>query len=309
MDKYILMIAGSDIDTFYKTESFPSAGDVTMAEPLGKKVGGCVLNTAVVAASKGSDVKVLDCLKADDEDTDLLINTLKDKAVDTLYIQYDASVVNGSCLIMECQNEKCIYVIEPQRPYFIYDDKMKQLLNNAKYIYSLIHTLKISFESLEPIFEAKKAGVKIILDGAGHYHNKEEAELLLRIVDGLFLNRQSYDRLCNAYGSDFKAELLKEKDKFICITDGENGADCYTQDKHYHAQALKIQVVDSTGAGDSFAGCFLHCLSKGYDYEKCLRYASVNGAYACCGFGGMSGTIDLNSLEKFALDNNYNLYF
>ncbi|MDO4377884.1 MAG: carbohydrate kinase family protein [Erysipelotrichia bacterium] len=307
MDDYILMIAGSDIDTFYKTEQFPQAGDVTMAEPLGKRVGGCVLNTAVVCAAKGSAVKVLDCLRSNDEDTDLLVETLKEKNVDTSYIQYDKEAVNGSCLIMECENEKCIYVIEPQRPYFVYDSKMAALLNGAKYIYSLMHTLNISFETLEPLYAAKKQGAKIIFDGAGHYHSKEECELLLDLADGLFINKQSYSRLSSAFGADFCQAMVQDENKFVCITDGERGATCYVKDHSYFAESLKVKVKDSTGAGDSFAGCFLHCLSWGFSYEKCLYYASVNGAYACTGFGGMSGAVDLAILEQFARDNNYKI--
>lgn len=305
MDKSILMIAGSDIDYFYDVESFPVAGDVSMAKLVGKRIGGCVLNTAVVMAAKGSKVTVIDYLKADDKETELLINGLKERNVDSSFVQYGKDVINGNCLIMSCASEKSIYVIEPDRPYFKYDEKMKELLNNSCFIYSLLHTLQISFENMDPIRNAKKAGAKMIFDGAGHYHSKQKCDLLLELADGLFINKQSYERLCQAYKGDFKDDLLNKGGMFVCITDGENGADCYTKEGNYHAGIVKVSVIDSTGAGDSFAGCFLHCLSKGMSYEKCLNYASVNGGYACTGFGGMSGATDLETLEQFAKDNNY----
>lgn len=307
MSKPILMIAGSDIDHFYEIEDFVTAGDVSMAKPVGKKIGGCVLNTAVVAASKGDQVRVIDYLRAEDKDTELLVNGLKERKVDTSFIQYDKDVTNGNCLIMSKGNEKCIYVIEPERPYFKYDESLKGLLNGSGYIYSLLHTLKISFENMRPIRNARKKGAKMIFDGAGHYHSKEETDLLLELADGLFINKQSYKRLCDAHGSDFKDELLAKGDNFICITDGENGADCYIKGNSYHADSLKVKVVDSTGAGDSFAGCFLHCLNDGMSYEKCLRLASVSGAYACTGFGGMYACVDMETLEKFANDNHYEI--
>ena len=145
MNDYLLMIAGSDIDSFYQIEEFPEASEVTMAQPLGKKVGGCVLNVAAVSASKGINTKVLDYLKENDEDTELLINTLKEKNIDVSNIQYGKDVVNGSCLIMKCKDEKCIYVIEPKRPFFTVDSQLGELLNNASFIYSLMHTIMISF--------------------------------------------------------------------------------------------------------------------------------------------------------------------
>ncbi|MGN1399628.1 MAG: carbohydrate kinase family protein [Erysipelotrichaceae bacterium] len=299
MNNYLLMIAGSDIDSFYQVEEFPSASEVTMAIPLGKKVGGCVLNVAAVASSKAVRTKVIDYLKQDDEDTDLLIKTLKEKNVEVDDIQYGKDVVNGSCLIMQCQDEKCIYVIEPKRPFFIVDDKMRSLLNNASYIYSLMHTIMISFADYQPIIEAKKAGAKMIFDGSSQYNNPEEIEVLLSLADGLFINTKAYEKLCSKTGFDVKDKLLENGALFVCITDGSNGAYCYTQNETLFWQAYQVDVVDSTGAGDSFAGCFLACLSNNMSYKDCLKYASLSGAYCCRGFGGMAASVPLEKLDEF----------
>lgn len=72
---------------------------------------------AAVSASLGSDVKVLDYLKAEDEKTLWLVEELKKKKVDVSNLQYGHDVVNGHCLIMQCLDEKCIFVIEPVRPF------------------------------------------------------------------------------------------------------------------------------------------------------------------------------------------------
>ena len=38
---------------------------------------------------------------------------------------------------------------------------------------------------------------------------------------------------------------------------------------------LKVTPVDTTGAGDIFHGAFTYALSKGFDIEKCVRYANI----------------------------------
>ena len=298
MNKHMLMIAGSDIDSFYQVEAFPGAGDVTMAKPLGDKVGGCVLNVAAISAALGSRVKVLDYLKKDDEKTLWLVDELKKKQIDVSNLQYDNDVINGSCLIMQHEDEKCIFVIEPVRPFFKVDEKMQDLLDNSSYIYSLMHTLRLSFEQFDCLLKAKNKGAKVVFDGASQYTDAKEAQMIIDLADGLFLNKQSFQRLTNSLGYDGK-ELLKNKMEFICVTDGANGAICYTKDDEYYFEALDVEVVDSTGAGDAFAGCFLHFLSKGYDYESCLKLATVNGGYACTVIGGNSGT--LTEVELFEL--------
>lgn len=304
MNKHMLMIAGSDIDSFYEVEAFPNAGDVTMAKPLGDKVGGCVLNAAAISASLGSKVKVLDYLKADDEKTIWLVDELKKKKVDVSNLQYGHDVINGSCLIMQCNDEKCIFVIEPKRPFFVVNNEMQKLLDDSSIIYSLMHTLNLSFEQFDCLLEAKENGAKLIFDGASQYTNVKEALMIADLADGLFINKQSYQRLCAALGYDVR-NLLEDKMQFICVTDGANGAYCYTKDNKYYSKAMKVEVVDSTGAGDAFAGCFLHFLNKGYDYEACLKLATVNGGYACTVVGGNSGTLTEEQLFELAENNNF----
>lgn len=299
MDKHILFIAGSDIDYFYDVEDFLQAGDVCMATPLETKIGGCVLNAASVCASLGSNVKVLDYLKENDEGTDLLIAGLNNNKVDTSSICYGKEVVNGTCLIMKKEDEKCIYVIEPKRPFFVESEKLKSLLVGSKYIYSLMHTLKISFENIDILKEAKRQGTKIIFDGASQYKEDYEKDMLLELADGFFMNKSSYGRLKDRCGFDPVEYMLDKGLLFACITDGDKGATCYTKEKNYHQEALRVNVIDSTGAGDSFAGCFLHFLDKGYEISECLRLASYNGAYACTKEGGMAGTISEEELFRF----------
>ena len=184
MPKHLVYIAGSDIDTFYDTESFLGEGDACMAKPLGKKMGGCVLNAATVSSKLGSDVKVIDYLKKDDEGTNMLLEGMKDNGIDTSHIRLGEDVINGNCLIMKVGDEKCIYVIEAERPFFEEDEELKDLLFNASYIYSLMHTVKISFKDLEILKEAKRHGARIFFDGSSQYKEVYERQMILDIADG-----------------------------------------------------------------------------------------------------------------------------
>ncbi len=305
MHDYLLAIAGSDIDYFYRTQAFLGPGDACIATPLRTQVGGCVLNVSAVASASGLKTAVLDYLKENDESTDLLISTLKEKGIDVTNIRYGAEVVNGSCLIMQCGSEKCIYVIDPQRPFFTVDEKTQKLLDEAQYIYSLARILKTSFSDLKPLKKARGKGVKLIFDGGCQYQEEYEKDMIMNLADGLFLNETAYERLCQVTGCQAKEELLKRGCEFVCITSGARGASCYTQKGELFQPAMKVEVVDSTGAGDSFAGCFLSCLHQGMDYGKALYYASVAGAYCCSRQGGMAGSVDLKTLENFARENDY----
>ena len=55
------------------------------------------------------------------------------------------------------------------------------------------------------------------------------------------------------------------------ITKGEKGAVCCVNNQVYSADAKVVNVVDTTGAGDQFAGGFLYGLSQGYSINNCLE--------------------------------------
>ena len=54
------------------------------------------------------------------------------------------------------------------------------------------------------------------------------------------------------------AKLFEGRCKLVILTRGANGSSVYTKTAAAHTPARKVkQVVDTTGAGDSFAGSFL----------------------------------------------------
>ena len=144
MSKHLLFIAGSDIDYFYEIENFPMPGEAAISKYIESKVGGCVLNAASVASMLGSNTKVLDILNSEDEGTELILNALKNNNVDVSEIELNKDAINGKCIIMKKDDEKIIFVIDPKKEK--YDvNKIKNVLDNSSYIYSLATILKSSF--------------------------------------------------------------------------------------------------------------------------------------------------------------------
>ena len=71
--------------------------------------------------------------------------------------------------------------------------------------------------------------------------------------------------------------------KIIIITRGANGSFAYDR-KNGHScscDAVKIKVVSTVGAGDSFSAAFLHGFLSGNRIEDCLRSASKISAFVC----------------------------
>lgn len=303
--KSLLVCLGSSIDEFYNSDTYPQEGDFSHARFEGRAAGGCPLNVGCVCGSKGGNVKALDYLSNEDESSKFLVSELNKYNVDTSNIEY-GKATNGKVVIINTKDKRTMFVVDPVRPHYVIDDKKQSLLNNSTYIYSLLHMFERSFENYEPLIKAKENGAKIVIDGTSKYDDPKRSEVLLDLADGLFINTTDYGRLCTSVGKDAKDVLLNKGAEFVCITDGSNGSTLYTQDGKYHEASLRLkEVLDSTGAGDAFAGAFLFGRLNDYPYDKCLKLATVSGAYACTRFGGLGGCATVEKLEKFAKDNDY----
>ena len=69
--------------------------------------------------------------------------------------------------------------------------------------------------------------------------------------------------------------------KLVIVTRGERGSLAYDAraKKTYYAEAIKVDVVSTVGAGDSFSAAFIYGYLSGESVEKCLSRASQLSAY------------------------------
>ena len=306
MEKYLLSILGSSVDYFYDSDTYPDEGDFSHARIMGISAGGCSFNVGAVAASKGILVKGLDMLGKDDDTTDFLLKEMKRLNYDTEHVYIEESVTNGKVLIILTGDKRTMYVIDPERPPYIVTEEIQNLLNNSTYIYSLMHVINRSFETIEPLLQAKKHGARIILDGSSKYDDPSRARILYSLCDGLFINETDFERLKSVSDKDPRDIIFENNGEFVIITNGSIGSTLYTRDKEIFKPSLpNLEILDSTGAGDGFAGCFIASLMSGYDYEKALSMAAINGAYACTVFGGLGGIADFDTLIEFGRKHNY----
>ena len=299
---------GSSVDYYLDSDTYPVEGDFSHSRYIGSYAGGCPLNVGAVAASKNVSVKALDMLGINDKTTDFLLEKMHEFRIDTENVCFDAGTSNGKVVIILTGDKRTMHVIDPVRPFYDVDEHLQSALNEATYIYSLMHMIHRSFETIEPLLEARKHGAKIILDGSSKYDDPSRAQILYDLADGLFINSVDYERLKHVSPKDPAEIILENGGDFVVVTEGSNGSKLYLKNRQIYAEALHdVDIIDSTGAGDAFAGCFIASLLSGYDFEKALKRATVNGAYACTVFGGQGGIASFDELICFAKEHDYDL--
>lgn len=70
------------------------------------------------------------------------------------------------------------------------------------------------------------------------------------------------------------AKLAQQCDIAV-VKVGKRGSYVQQSNERYHIGAITTSCTDSTGAGDLYAGGFLHALSDGFDIRRCGEIGTI----------------------------------
>jgi sulfofructose kinase len=93
--------------------------------------------------------------------------------------------------------------------------------------------------------------------------------------------------------------LLSRGPRLVVQTEGAAGCYTTTASRRFHTPAFKVEVVDTTGAGDVFHGAYIFGLLQGWDHQRIARFATAMSAIKCTRLGGRSGIPGLAEVQKF----------
>jgi fructokinase len=80
-------------------------------------------------------------------------------------------------------------------------------------------------------------------------------------------------------------QLLNLGPKLVAITEGEDGCLIATKEKRVQVPAFRVNVVDTTGAGDAFMGGLSYGLLQDWDLERVGIFANACAALCCMKVG------------------------
>ena len=103
-------------------------------------------------------------------------------------------------------------------------------------------------------------------------HKISFLELVKKTLDITFANEQELMSLINTKKIEDVVEFSKKLKKLVVVTRGEKGAMAIKDNNVEECDAKKnLKLVDLTGAGDLFAGGFLHGYINGKSLRECLE--------------------------------------
>jgi ribokinase len=292
--KYDIITMGSaTVDVFAHTD--PTQSEVLnvhnhkdIAYPLGAKilikemhtfVGGGGTNASVAFSRLGLKTAYMGKIGKDDNGktiSDCLFNE-KVEFIGTY------GLISGYSVILDSvKDDRTIFTYKGCNDDLkIGDVNFKSL--DTKWLY-LASMMKDSFITQQRVLSyAKKKGIKIAYNPSLYIVKNVSKQLrsMLKHVDILIFNREEAQTLLkNVTDNMFTLlfEISKLGPKMVVITDGHHGAHCYNamDETVYSAKPEKVNVVETTGAGDAFASGFVAGIMTGKDIGTSLKVGMLN---------------------------------
>jgi len=244
----------ADYSVFMK--KLPLPGETVLASESGRFAGGKGLNQAVAIHRAGGDV-TFQFAVGDDDDGKFLTNFLDEQKVVFSRILDAVTPTSKAFILVDQDGENQIAVV----PGANYSPKLKEQ-NFQDGPGLLVLQLEIGNDNnLVVAALAKKAGWKVVLTPAP---SSEFDSKLLEFIDIITLNETEVTQI--AGGTDFEssgAELSKRVG-LVFVTQGAQGVSVFADGQLLgHVDAMVVDSIDATGAGDTFCGYVVAGLAQG----------------------------------------------
>ena len=284
----IVVIGSLNMDLVVRVPQMPKSGETIFGDDFRVLSGGKGANQAVAAARLGAKVTMIGRVGEDDFGRTLIEN-LEAEGINVANITQDRNAASGIAMITVDESGQNSIVVASGANMCLKPEHVSLGWKNLDNVGFVVMPLEIPLDCIiEATRLGKASGATILLNPAPA---QELPDDLLQEIDILIPNETELEILSGMPVHDVESAkeaahfLLKKGVSTIIITLGEKGALLLENEQEIHVPSEKVDVVDTTAAGDSFIGGLATALTKGWDLEKAVRYANCAGAAAVTKFG------------------------
>jgi ribokinase len=286
----MILVAGSaNLDFVVRAGHIPAPGETVLGRDFKTFAGGKGANQAVACARAGGVPTAMLLALGDDAFATPLVESLTQAGVQ-LHTVHAAEPTGTAFICVSDDGENAITVV-PGANYAL----QAQHLPSLQGVTHLLMQLETPLATVQAYAQAAKAqGVKVVLNAAPA---QALPAALLALVDVLIVNEGELTALTSAQGS-MQAKLAQLQVPCVVVTLGGDGCLASTDGVLTQQAAFKVDVVDTTGAGDTFCGVLVAALSQGADIPAALHRASAAAALACTQLGAQTSIPTANAVTQ-----------
>lgn len=269
------------MDLVTVTKRVPEKGETITGQSFSTFPGGKGANQAVAAARLGAEVYMLGKV-GNDSFGKQLIDILSQEDIHDEFIEVSSTKETGTASITISEQDNRIIVV-PGANYEVAPEWVKSRESIIAKSDLLLIQLEIPFHTVIKATEiANKYGIPVILNPAPY---QKLPKKLVESVTFITPNESEFEQLL--------ADIpIEERDKVVAkciVTKGEEGVDFHINHEKQTVPAVKVEVVDTTGAGDTFNGALAVAYAKTENLKESILFAVHAASLSVMKMGAQTG--------------------
>lgn len=298
--KPVLVVGSLNMDLVVSTRWLPKKGETVFGKQFNKFPGGKGANQAVAAAKLGAQVTMVGCVGCDGF-ADELEDVLHNNGVNTMFI-HRVEGTTGTALVTVDEDGANTIVVVGGANLACAPADVDKALAEFKEPGVLLVQHEVPEDTVEHAIKAAKSlGWLVILNPAPV--RPLDAEVL-PLVDVIMPNETEMALLVNrTVGTPDEAliaagRLLSWGVGAVIVTLGDKGAVCRWNEGFECIPAHEVKAVDTTGAGDAYAGALAAALAEGKSLVESMRFAAAAAALSVTGCGAQSSLPHRSNVDE-----------
>jgi ribokinase len=287
----ISVIGSSSMDLVVSSKKRPLAGETVLGESFKTVPGGKGANQAVAAARLGAEVSMIGCVGDDHYGKEIMKN-FQQNGVNIDNMEPVTGMESGTAHIILAEGDNSIIVVKGANdcvtPSFV--KKAENIIAQSDIV--LIQQ-EIPEETVEIVGQiCKKYKIPLLLNPA------PAREISKEVIEAASFITPNEHEASVLFKELTQQEALKKFPNKLFITEGKAGVRYFDEKQERLILSYPVQVVDTTGAGDTFNAAFAVALAEGMNLEQGLRFANRAASLSVTKFGAQGGMPTRAEVER-----------
>ncbi len=298
MADYDLLVLGEiNVDLILGAEEIvPVFGQEILVDETTLTLGGSSVIFACGAARLGLRVGYVGVV-GDDEFGRFMLREMSSRGVDVEPAIVDPAVNTGITVSLSTPADRAMLTYSGSIAALTAERVDRALFGRTRHLHVGSYFLQTGLQNGLPelLAQARVEGLTVSQDTGWDPHERWNSGFweTLAQTDVFLPNVNEARAITGAADAETALEALVQKVPLVTIKQGAEGAIARRGEKTVRAVPPSVQVVDTTGAGDSFAAGFVYGYLADWSLEKTLRLACACGALATRKPGGTNGQATL----------------
>ncbi|KAA0683857.1 carbohydrate kinase family protein [Neorhizobium sp. P12A] len=282
----VLCIGDLDVDLFISVPSIPGFDQKISGRNLGQRPGGMSANTAVALTRLGRSVRLLSVVGDDAAGRETLAHLMAD-GVDVGFVKELPAVSTFMCVVLlSPSGEKSLIKLESDAYLPKPDDLVPEAFEGIRHVHATYGSADLTLRAFA-MARDRNIPVSLDLEPPDIRLYPQHLSTVLSMVDTLFLNGEALKEASQALGRCIHPGMLRPGGEIV-LTRGAEGCRRISDGGTLDVPGFKVEAVDTTGAGDCFAGAYLASKLENSPVHDRLQFANAAAAIATLSFGAQA---------------------